>query len=110
MGTQLVEATDNLQAATRYVLENAPSHQKFVGAVAYNYLMMTGYIAGGWYMACSAEKALEEINAGSDDDFYIKKIATASFYFGQILPRHKGFLDSVVGGADIGISLSEESF
>lgn len=110
LAIQLKEALTNLQTAARYIIENAQSHQKFVGAVAYNYLMMMGYVSGGWYMASAAEKANDAINDGSSDDFYEKKLASSNFYFAQLLPRHKGYLDAIVGGTDAGISLSEASF
>ncbi len=110
LAVHLKEALNNLQSGSRYILENAQSHQKFVGAVAYNYLMMMGYIAGGWYMATAAEKSVEAIEAGSTDDFYTKKLTSVEFYFSQILPRHKGYLDAVTGGTDVGIALTEASF
>ena len=83
---KLKSAVENLQSASRYILENAKSNPKFVGAVAYNYLMMMGYVAGGWYMARAAEKAVAELG-GSDKDFYTRKLASANFYFAQMLPH-----------------------
>ena len=102
-------AVENLQLASRYVLENASKHEKFVGAVAYNYLMMMGYVAGAWYMARAAEKAIAGLD-GTDSDFYKKKLASVNFYFGQLLPRHKGYMDAIVSGADAGIALEEGLF
>ena len=109
MAVKLKEAVANLQSATRFVLENAQSSQKFVGAVAYNYLMMMGYVAGAWYMARTAECATAELD-GPDRSFYERKLASAKFYFAQLLPRHKGYLDAVINGADIGVSLDEGCF
>jgi alkylation response protein AidB-like acyl-CoA dehydrogenase len=109
IAVQLKSAIENLQEAASYILENAAGNQKFVGAVAYNFLMMMGYVAGAWYMARAAEKAVAELD-GSEKAFYEKKLTSASFYFSQILPRHKGYLEAIVSGADIGISLSEDSF
>jgi alkylation response protein AidB-like acyl-CoA dehydrogenase len=109
LALQLQAAVDNLHTACRYILDNAGNDQKFVGAVAYNFLMMLGYVAGAWYMAKSAEKALPGLDGG-DKDFYRKKLLSVNFYFAHMLPRHKAYLDAVVGGADIGIALDEESF
>ena len=106
---QLEDAVANLQSAAVYVFERASTDQKFVGAIAYNFLMMMGYVAGGWYMAQSAEKALAELESG-DATFYRKKLLSVNFYFAQMLPRHKAYLDALVSGADIGIELNEESF
>nr|MBC8476390.1 acyl-CoA dehydrogenase C-terminal domain-containing protein [Gammaproteobacteria bacterium] len=57
----------------------------------------------------SAEKAIAGLD-GPDKDFYRKKLLSVNFYFAHLLPRHKAYLDAVVGGADIGIALDEESF
>jgi hypothetical protein len=109
IGTRLDEAVADLQHASRFILENAQGSNRFVGAVAYNYLMMMGYVAGGWYMARSAEQALAGIE-GPENDFYERKLTSVSFYFTQLLPRYKGYMDAVTGGADIGVALSEASF
>lgn len=109
IGAALRDATENLQATARYILENAQSNQKFVGAVAYNFLMAMGYVAGGWYMAKTAEKATEGLSGG-ERDFYEKKLTSVRFYFSQMLPRHRSYMDAVITGADIGVALNEECF
>lgn len=109
IAVKLKEAVGNLQSTSHYVVENAPSSQKFVGAVAYNFLMMMGYVAGAWYMARSAEKAVVELG-GSDKAFYEKKLASVNFYFAQLLPRHKGYQEAVISGAEIGVALNEACF
>ena len=109
IAVKLKDAVSNLQSASHYVIENAPGSQKFVGAVAYNFLMMMGYVAGAWYMARSAEKAVTELD-GSDKAFYERKLASVNFYFAQLLPRHKGYQEAVMAGAEIGVSLNEACF
>lgn len=109
IGVALRGATDNLQSAARYILENAQSNQKFVGAVAYNFLMAMGYVAGGWYMAKTAERAQAGL-AGAEKEFYEKKLASVRFYFTQLLPRHHSYVDAVVAGAEVGVALNEECF
>ena len=108
MAKKLTEAVGNLEATSRFLIEHSQSSQRFVGAVAYNFLMMMGYVAGAWYMAKAAERAAA--NDDSNDDFYTKKLDAARFYFGQILPRYKGFQEAVVEGAIPGVELSEASF
>ncbi len=109
LGVALRGATENLQTAARYILENSQSNQKFVGAVAFNFLMMMGYVAGAWYMGKSAEKAVAGLS-GDDREFYEKKLASVQFYFSQLLPRHRSYMDAVIGGADIGVALNEACF
>jgi hypothetical protein len=70
---------------------------------------MMGYVAGSWYMARSADKAAAEKDC-SDKAFYERKLASVNFYFAQLLPRHKGYKDAVMGGAEIGVSLNEACF
>ena len=110
MAGQLKEAVANLQKTSRFILDKAPSNERFVGVVAYNFLMLMGYVVGAWYLASSAQKAADKIESGSDDKFYCGKLASAEFYFAQLLPRHLGYMNAVIHGAASGLSLSEESF
>ena len=52
-----------------------------------NYMMLTGYVCGGWQMARAALAARSRRGSGTDEDFCRAKIATASFYAEQILPK-----------------------
>ena len=52
-----------------------------------NYMMLTGYVCGGWQMARAALAARARLTAGADEDFCRAKIATARFYAEQILPK-----------------------
>ena len=100
-------AGENLNQTARFLLENSQKNQRFVGAVSYNFLMMMGYVAGAYYMA---RAALEIAKKTEEDKFYQKKMISVRFYFSQILPRHLGYMNAVTAGADIGVSLSEDSF
>jgi len=105
---QLRDAVDNLQDGARFVIENAQRDNNFVGAVAYNFLMMMGYVAGGWYMARTAEQAVSARH--EDAEFYDRKLMSAKFYFAQMLPRHHAYLMAVKEGADAGLALDESCF
>ena len=109
IASTLRDAVNNLQQTSRFLIENGQSSQKFVGAVAYDFLMMMGYVAGAWYMARAAEIAVNALD-GPEAGFYEKKLASVRFYFAQMLPRHRSHMDAVVGGAEAGVSLSEASF
>jgi len=108
LAQRLKEAVGNLESGSRFLLENAQESPRFVGAVAYNFLMMMGYVCGGWYVAKAAEKAQQKLDSG--DDFYARKFSVAEFYFSQLLPRHKSFLEAIVEGAEPGVELSEDCF
>jgi hypothetical protein len=105
----LEEAATNLETTTNFVIENSKLGQNFVGGVAFNFLMMMGYVSGSWYMARSAERALVFAHDG-DNEFINRKLASVRFYFAQLLPRHKGYMDAVINGADIGFSMNESNF
>lgn len=103
MAGELSTAVDSLETTSRFIIENAHGNERLVGAVAFNFLMMTGYVAGSWYMLRSLAKAQDK-----DEIFYKRKLASVRFYFSQLLPRYKGYQDAVIDGADIGMSLSAE--
>ena len=105
----LEEAATNLETTTNFVIENSKLGQNFVGGVAFNFLMMMGYVSGSWYMARSAERALVFADDG-DYEFIDGKLASVRFYFAQLLPRYKGYMDAVINGAAIGLSMNESNF
>jgi hypothetical protein len=107
MGTRLAEASDDLDATARFIVEHASSTPRFTGAIAFNFLMMMGYVSGAWYMARSALKVADQLET---DDFFARKFNTARFYYGQLLPRYKSHRDAVTEGAQPGIELSAASF
>ena len=107
LAESLAQAGNDLNRTGRFLVENSQKSQRFVGAVAYNFLMMMGYVAGGYYMA---RAALQVADKPAGDEFYEKKLVSINFYFAQVLPRYLGYMNAVTGGADIGIALSEDVF
>ena len=80
-----------------YVVSQA--NQPAVAASAgVNYLMMLGYLAGGWMMIKSAAK-LSESNADYSPEFVAAKRATARFYVTQILPQTASLARSILIGS-----------
>ena len=64
-----------------------------------NYLMMLGYIFGGWMMIKSASKSLELKNTGEiDEDFLNSKITTSSIYLTSILPKIESLSSIILKG------------
>jgi hypothetical protein len=64
---------------------------------AFDYMMQTGYVMGGWHLARSALVARRRLDQGSDNPFYQRKLATASFYMESILPRARGHAGAIAG-------------
>jgi 3-(methylthio)propanoyl-CoA dehydrogenase len=68
-------------------------------AVAVPYLMMCGFVMGGWLMARAA-RLVGADGAESAREFNAAKMATARAYVGQLLPRALGYRQMVLNGSD----------
>lgn len=106
-----VDAKDDLQASSQYILDNAASDPKFEGAVAFNFLMQMGYVLGAWYHLRSAQIASRKLAAGEGNDvFWQGKLAAASFFNTQLLPRAAAYQKAVIHGSQAGVALTPEIF
>ena len=76
--------------STGRILEAMGTNKNEALGASFDYMMQTGYLFGGWQLARSALIAHSQIEAGSQRDFYPRKIATATYYAEQILPRCAG--------------------
>jgi hypothetical protein len=66
-----------------------------------NFLMLLGYVCGGWIMGLSALKASRLLASGAGDTAFLKaKMVTAKFYCDQLLPRAGACLASVKAGPE----------
>ncbi len=81
-----MEATALLQGATDSLTGALASQPAAAMAVSVPYLMLCGYVIGGWLMAKSAALATARIE-GPEQPFYESKVRTARFYADQILPH-----------------------
>ena len=64
-----------------------------------NYLMMLGYIFGGWMMIKTASKSIElKKNPEMDKDFLDSKIATSNIYLSSILPKIESLASIILNG------------
>lgn len=108
--TAVSEAVTHSKIACNWVLQQDKTQQT-LGSVSFNFMMMTGYLCGGWMLAKSAGIALQIINAeGADKSFLHAKITTARFYCEQILPRVSALHKAVLSGADTTMKLQDEQF
>ena len=108
--TAVSEAVTHSKIACNWVLQQDKTQQTH-GSVSFNFMMMTGYLCGGWMLAKSAGIALQIINAeGADKSFLHAKITTARFYCEQILPRVSALHKAVLSGADTTMKLQDEQF
>jgi len=81
------------------------------GAAAVDYMMYSGYVTLAYLWAWMAQVAQAKLAAGEGDaEFYKAKIQTAQFYFKKILPRTKGHIEMIDGGAETLMQMTADSF
>ena len=96
----LADATETLNANSANPAE--------IMAVSVPYLMLTGYVCGGWQMARAAAIAAEKHQ--QDPQFYGAKVMTARFYAEQILPKSQALAATVKNGGASTLALAEGQF
>ena len=79
----------------------------YAGSVPY--LMLTGYVLGGWHLARAALLCAEAERHGIDERFAQDKFATAVFYAGAILPRVQALSSAMLQGATLDDVLSRSA-
>jgi len=102
MGARLSASVDTAVVATDY-LQQADHADRLAGASPY--LMLLGYLVGGWMMVRSAIVAAPR-RAG--DGLYEAKVNTAEFFVHQLMPRTEGLLPAVVAGGEALFSVEED--
>ena len=111
IGKSLATAIDALDEATRWIVETFPKNPNAVFAVAVPYLKLFGTVGGGWMMARAALIAQgKRDEPDADTEFFDAKLATARFYSEHILPQAAAFRQTVIGGAESVMALTEAQF
>jgi alkylation response protein AidB-like acyl-CoA dehydrogenase len=99
VGAALADALADLQRATAAILAQLRDATDGALAGAFDYMMQVGFVMGGWHLARSALVARARLEDGSDNPFYLGKIATARYYAEQLLPRAAACGQVVVNGS-----------
>jgi hypothetical protein len=110
LGKSLASALEDHRVTTQHLLNQISSDRFNAFGGAFDYLMQTGYLFGGWQLARSALVAETKLAADVNSDFCRRKIATASFYGARILPRCKAHSGTILDGADTLSSFSLDWF
>jgi 3-(methylthio)propanoyl-CoA dehydrogenase len=110
MQRQLEQGRRSLEAAVKFVLENAKRDPNAVFAGSVPYLKLAGIVLGGWQMARALLVAKQK--HGDDPSFYGAKIATAQFFAEHVLSQAAAFEAAIVSAkGDEGVlALSEDQF
>jgi alkylation response protein AidB-like acyl-CoA dehydrogenase len=83
-----------------------------VSSACHHYLMYSGYVMMAYFWAVQAAVARKKLKDGGADapEFYRAKLATARFYFEQLLPRAKSHAASMTRPSRSMMSLPTEHF
>jgi len=79
-------------------------------SIAFNFMMLFANTVCAWLMVRSALAALDIQEAGSDDRFYLQKVATAEYFLKYILPRNQSYLSAIKAGSSPMDGLEPEDF
>ncbi len=90
-----LSAVQGLRESTALLLGWGASDTERALSVAVPYLMMCGFVLGGWLMA----RAARLVSAAAAQEFNAAKLATAHFYACQLLPRALGYGQMIVQGS-----------
>src|SRR5580692_8987 len=110
IGKALEAGIQALDDATAWMLQALATQPDAALASSVDYLMLTGYVCGGWQMGRAALAASGKIAANEDPDFHRAKLVTACFYTDKILPKVNALLETIRNGASSGSNLSIEQF
>jgi alkylation response protein AidB-like acyl-CoA dehydrogenase len=111
LGAALSEAADWARSAVDWILGHAKQDRHAAGSASVNYLMLMGYLCGGWLMGRAALRASAKLAAGEGDATFLEaKRATARFYFEHLLPRAYPCLVAIRAGSGPVMALSEDQF
>ena len=107
---RLSDAVDALERAGNWIVATYAADARVTSAGAVPFLMLFGYVAGGWQMARAALAAQARIDAGESDPFYASKLVTARFYADHFLSRADGLAITVIDGAAGVMALADDQF
>ncbi len=111
LGHQLRAALTSAREARLFLLDKAASDKSLAGSISVNFLMLCGYLCGGWIMGQSALKARDMLDSHQGDAGFLNaKQVTAAFYADHLLPRVQGLLGTIRAGSTSIMALPEELF
>lgn len=97
---RLNAALDAGHQARQWLLENSEDPLS-AGSVSVNFMMLFGYLCGGWLMAKSAMRAQAKLDAGEGDPEYMSaKLNSAQFFCEQLVPRTTACLQVIEAGSE----------
>ncbi|HEV2079374.1 MAG TPA: acyl-CoA dehydrogenase C-terminal domain-containing protein [Allosphingosinicella sp.] len=107
----LETANGELQAATMWLMQNAPQNPNNAGAASYSYMHLMGIVALGlmWLRMTRASGAVLA-NGAEDKAFHEAKLITARFFAERIMPEAGALRRKIEAGAESVMALPVEAF
>jgi alkylation response protein AidB-like acyl-CoA dehydrogenase len=100
MSTSLMSGVRLWLDVSSFAEERSQSDPDFVGAVAVDYLLLSGYVSVGYMLVMSADAAHSRLERTTgDQSFYRAKLHTVQFYFDKLLPRIYAHAQGVHSGS-----------
>ncbi len=107
----VLHSFDLCEQAIQFVFEHARSDPHFVGAVAFDLLLLISNSVAAALMAKSAVVAQQQLNAGSDKAQFNKtKLATVRFYIEHVLPRTEAYYRALKNGQASTMAIDADAF
>ena len=104
----VLEAVEVATEAVDHILATSNDPRR-PAANGVNYLMLMGYLTGGWMMARSAGKAADLLaEDGADETFLQTKLVTADSYMSHALPQVMALLRTITAGDDAVLAMQPE--
>lgn len=111
MVQSVMAALDDAKSAFSWVLDTGAKDSAAAGTASVNFMMLLGYLCGGWLMLKSAAIAEKKLSLPDADKAFLEsKIVCARFYAEQLLPRTGALLIAIKSGGESVMSLSEDQF
>jgi alkylation response protein AidB-like acyl-CoA dehydrogenase len=107
----LERATQDLQAATMWLMQNGMANPNNAGAAAYPYMTLMGTVCLGLMWLRMARASAAALTSGGEDRaFHEAKLVTARFYAERILPDTGALRRKLEAGAESLMALPAEAF
>ena len=110
MRDALNQAIGHARNVSSFILENYQKEPNLPGACSHNFLMMMGYLVGGWIAVRNITASKDALEESDDSQFYNAKIISSNFYIEQFLPLVSSFGSSAMHGSESMMSMPDEQF
>ena len=111
LARRLSQGLEDTRQAVAWVLDSGAQSRDAAGAISVPFMMLMGYLCGGWVSCRMAQRATARLAAGEGDPAYLQaKVSTARFYCEHLLPRVSGLRDTILEGSESVMMLPESGF